>query len=420
MAKYKLINFLKEDVNPYKISNRLFDYTATPANMGSTGEELNFNIIEVTPTSFTIEYRITPNSPNRSIGTSRNYRREPREGVADIEKDFQNPKSIQVRGTNFTVRSGEFMDQVYGDAASVAEAEIKTDIGTVDTDFYPQQLSKVSTSTAKVAVTGGKKDKDDKDDSAIASKIKTGFSTPVSKLFPAQTEVIPEKAVGIALGMLNSGKVGGNLGAIVSGDNHIMDGHHRWAATTLVDPNASVEGIKIDIPGDALVGILNVYTKGALGRTQGNPGKGNVNAFTPEKIKSVLDDLIEKGTKIGSVGDDGSYSEKEIGGEEVKNILGKMKGANGDPEKGKELMAANAAKLNKKIPSWAPPRVDMPVINSDELGGLINKLKSGEFDIVEPYSLQVRVGRKDKEDEEPVAEGLDYIHMMKVRAGIIK
>lgn len=116
---------LEEDVNPYKISNRLFDYTATPANMGSTGEELNFNIIEVTPTSFTIEYRITPNSPNRSIGASRNYRREPIEGVADIEKDFQNPKSIQVRGTNFTVRSGEFMDQVYGDAASVAEGEFK-------------------------------------------------------------------------------------------------------------------------------------------------------------------------------------------------------------------------------------------------------------------------------------------------------
>ncbi len=326
------------------------------------------------------------------------------------------------------------------------EAPIKTDIGTVDTDFFPQQLSKVEPNAAKATIRGGLKDKDPKDDAAIASKIKTGFSTPVSKLFPAQTEVIPEKAVGIALGMLNSGKVGGNLGAIVSGDNHIMDGHHRWAATTLVDPNAAVEGIKIDIPGDALVGILNVYTKGALGRTQGNPGKGNINAFTPEKIKSVLDDLIEKGTKIGVVADDGGYSEKEVDGEEVKKILGKMKGANGDPEKGKELMAANAAKLNKKIPNWAPPRVDMPVINSDELSGLIGKLKSGEFDIVEPYSLQVRVGRKDSDKEEPVKEdkfkfrptetdapgmqarpdgylkedSVDFIHMMKVRAGIIK
>ena len=125
MAKYKLKNFIKEDVNPYKISNRLFDHTATTANIGSTGEELHFNIIEITPETFTIEYRITSNSPNRPIGASRYSRSEPVEGVTDIQKDFNDPKSIQIRGTNFTVRSGEFMDQVYGDAASVAEGEFK-------------------------------------------------------------------------------------------------------------------------------------------------------------------------------------------------------------------------------------------------------------------------------------------------------
>ena len=48
MAKYKLKSFIKEDVNPLKISNRLFDHTATTANIGSTGEELHFNIIEIT------------------------------------------------------------------------------------------------------------------------------------------------------------------------------------------------------------------------------------------------------------------------------------------------------------------------------------------------------------------------------------
>jgi len=122
---YRKETGLEEDVNPYKISNRLFDHTATTANIGSTGEELHFNIIEITPETFTIEYRITSNSPNRPIGASRNYRSEPKEGVTDIKKDFQNPKSIQVRGTNFTVQSGEFMDQVYGDAASVAEGEFK-------------------------------------------------------------------------------------------------------------------------------------------------------------------------------------------------------------------------------------------------------------------------------------------------------
>lgn len=408
MAKYKLIDFISE--GEFKFRPTETDAPGMQARPdGYLKEDMTEDQFNEKLYDLVAKYTKDPD------GEMQRYMSAGFQGFSDsvsanLSKDMDFITLVQIMHDQDTFRKERGLE----------EAPIKTDIGTVDTDFFPQQLSKVDTNTAKVAVRGGKKDKDEKDDAAIASKIKTGFSTPVSKLFPAQTEVIPEKAVGIALGMLNSGKVGGNLGAIVSGDNHIMDGHHRWAATTLVDPNASVEGIKIDIPGDALVGILNVYTKGALGRTQGNPGKGNVNAFTPEKIKSVLDDLIEKGTKIGSVGDDGSYSEKQVDGEEVKKILGKMKGANGDPEKGKELMAANAAKLNKKIPSWAPPRVDMPVINSDELGGLISKLKSGEFDIVEPYSLQVRVGRKDKEEEEPVAEGLDFIHMMKVRAGIIK
>lgn len=289
-------------------------------------------------------------------------------------------------------------------AGILIEAPISTGIGTVDSSLFPQKLSQVDIGAARSAVQAGKKDGNEKDDSAIASKIQTKFSSPVSELYPAQTEVIPEKAVSIALGMLNSGKIGGNLGAIISGDNHIMDGHHRWAATTLVNPNASVEGIKIDVPGDALVGILNVYTKGELNRTKGNPGEGNVNEFTPEKISSVLDSLITKGTKIGIVGDDGSYSEKPISGEEIKKLLGKMPGANGDFEKGKQLMAANADKLNKKIPDWAPPRVDMPVINSNELDGLINKLKSGEFDIVEPYSAQLKTAVSAKAGSLPQKE----------------
>lgn len=415
MAKYKLTDFIKEGEFKFK-----------PTETDAPG-------MQARPDGYLKEDMTEDEFNDKLYDLVARYVKDP----GDVEKEMQRYMSQGFQGFSDSVAAnlGRDMDfntlvQIMHDQDTfrrergLEEAPIKTDIGTVDSDIFAQQLSKVDVDAAKAAVKAGKKDNNEEDDAAIGSKIKTSFATPVSKLFPAQTEVIPEKAVGIALGMLNSGKIGGNLGAIVSGDNHIMDGHHRWAATTLVDPNASVEGIKVDIPGDALVGILNVYTKGALGRTQGNPGKGNINAFTPEKIKSVLDDLIEKGTKIGSVGDDGSYSEKEVGGEEVKKILGKMKGANGDPEKGKELMAANAAKLNKKIPNWAPPRVDMPVINSDELDGLISKLKSGNFDIVEPYSSQLKITAKLNKDsdkkEEPVAEGLDYIHMMKVRAGIIK
>ena len=166
MAKYKLTNFIKEDVNPYKISNRLFDHTATTANIGSTGEELNFNLIEITPDTFTIEYRITSNSPNRPIGASRNYRSEPKEGVTEIKKDFNDPKSIQVRGTNFTVRSGEFMDQVYGDAASVAEGEFKFRPSETDAPgmqagpdgYLKESTIKVGNTSVKIEYAG--KDKD--------------------------------------------------------------------------------------------------------------------------------------------------------------------------------------------------------------------------------------------------------------------
>jgi len=284
-------------------------------------------------------------------------------------------------------------------AGLITEAEVATSIGKVDTDIFQGKLSAVDSNIAKKAVQTGMKDGSQKDDKAIASKITQNFSTAAGNLKPGQTEVIPEKAISIAIGMLNSGKAGGPLGAIISGDMHIMDGHHRWAGTVLVDPGASVSGLKIDMPGEALVGILNVYTKGALGREVGNSGSGNIKEFTKEKIASVLDDFMQKGCKIGVVDDKGGYSETNIDGKKVSELLGKINRANGDANKGKELMAANADKLNKEIPSWAPPRVDMPVINSDELNGLIKKLGSGEFDIVAPYSKDIK----------PTAESFDQL-----------
>ena len=313
---------------------------------------------------------------------------------------------------------------------SLREAEVDTPVGKVDTDIFQGKLSAVDTAKAKAAVKAGKTDGSDKDDKAIASKITQNFSTAAGNLKPGQTEVIAEKAASIAIGMLNSGKVGGPLGAIISGDMHIMDGHHRWAATVLVNPGASVSGLKIDVPGQALVGILNVYTKGALGREKGNPGKGNIKEFTKDKIASVLDGFMQNGCKIGVVDDKGGYSEKDINGEEVKKILGKMKGANGDANKGKELMSANADKLNKEIPKWAPPRVDMPVINSDELNGLVKKLQSGEFDVVAPYSKDTKgAGSKttekspeggEKTDVKEFRQSLQESRRMQKLAGIIK
>jgi len=97
------------------------------------------------------------------------------------------------------------------------------------------KMSQVDPSIAKMIVISGTKDNNAKDD-----KIAVRSATiSASKLKPSQTSMVLEKALGMALFMLKSGKIGGDLGAIISSDNHIMDGHHRWAATILASGNRS-------------------------------------------------------------------------------------------------------------------------------------------------------------------------------------
>ena len=80
---------------------------------------------------------------------------------------------------------------------------------------------------ADAVVGGGVEDGDAGDDKVAGAKA----SLAVSTLKPAQTEIIKEKAFGMAIGMLQEGKWDGlDLGSIISKDNYIMDGHHRWAA----------------------------------------------------------------------------------------------------------------------------------------------------------------------------------------------
>ena len=57
-----------------------------------------------------------------------------------------------------------------------------------------------------------------------------------------------EKALSMALGMIRDDQAGGDLGAFISSDNHIMDGHHRWVATAMVDPSAQIGGYGVDFP----------------------------------------------------------------------------------------------------------------------------------------------------------------------------
>jgi hypothetical protein len=235
-------------------------------------------------------------------------------------------------------------------------------------------LSKVDKNAAQAAISGGTQDGSKPDDVIAGKKV----NVAVKNLRAAQTEIIPGKAIGIALYTMlgNPISIGGDLGSIISKDNFIMDGHHRWAATFLCDPNGQVQAMQIDLPGPALVNALNVITVGKFGKN-GNPGTGNIKNFTGSVIGPMLDKIMENGMNGMSA-------------EEVKIRLGRVPGANGDANKGKELMMQNADALPKNIMPGAPDRVDMPVIDTKQVALVQKFLEKGVVDLKPPYSPDVK------------------------------
>ena len=94
---------------------------------------------------------------------------------------------------------------------------------------FPQPASAAE---AEKVFTGGLKDGDPYDD-VVNIQVSPDIA-PCKDVFPTQREVILTNALEVAL-QIQLGKLplGGNIGAIISEDNRIMDGHHRWAGSWL-------------------------------------------------------------------------------------------------------------------------------------------------------------------------------------------
>lgn len=275
--------------------------------------------------------------------------------------------------------------------------------------------------TAVAAPESGTKDNKPEDDKV---KVNTEALVAVAGLSPAQKEVIPMKALAFALGYLDNKQPNlDEMEAIVSADMYIMDGHHRWAAATLVDPKKQVKVAKIEMPANDLITALNVYTKGAL-KVTGNKGEGDL-AQWKQLVKSEIEKAFEKGFSKENGNGILPGGDKEnwpmfAGGkgktaEEVKALFAKMPGANGDANKGKEIMIANSEQLKTtKLPT-APERIDMPVIDAgktpegektkdvkaSQLYDVCTRIANGTLDIKQPYNTEVTstLGEKAPKEE---------------------
>tara|TARA_Y100001970_G_scaffold293595_1_gene441459 strand:+ start:3700 stop:4725 length:1026 start_codon:yes stop_codon:yes gene_type:complete len=285
-----------------------------------------------------------------------------------------------------------------GDEEKKEEGGTAADPSQLDTEKFPLKLSDVAgdVELAEKLVTSG-------DGASDAIGVKPD-SWSAAELSPSQTSMNLPKACWFALGMLNgsmfgSGGPGGKTNAFVSQDNYLMDGHHRWIATAMADPSASIEGFKVDWPAKQLVAVLNTVTVGLLGVTQGKPGTGGFEQFQKlEEIEGVLTKMLtdeapspKGGTFKGVAGDDSAGKAKEViekatglEGEEAAKAMAKQMYDN--------LQSVPGAKGAGAVMPGAPERIDMPVIDDDKstkntpsIDNTIKALKDGEINVNEGF-----------------------------------
>jgi hypothetical protein len=229
----------------------------------------------------------------------------------------------------------------------------------IDKSHFPNPIT---TALKKIFTRKGKMDGDETDDIVQA----TPKTWKASSLKASQDSVYLSKTLGMAI----NGVRGGDLGAIVSKDKRILDGHHRWAATVINDPKATISGIEAKLKIGDLVPVLR-----ALGDVYGNarrgaPSGGDVNIF-----KATIDDAI-KAILTGKNMHPKFYNKAKA----IKWLedLG-----------GREVLETRLKIIQKSTPpKGAPMRKDMPVIDADNAQHTkaANLLAKGDLDVRKPYA----------------------------------
>jgi hypothetical protein len=75
----------------------------------------------------------------------------------------------------------------------------------------------------------------------------------VGKLKATQKEIQAAKAMRMANEFVEGRFPDITSSVIVSKDNYILDGHHRWAALLIVDPKKTINVFKVDVPINQLL-----------------------------------------------------------------------------------------------------------------------------------------------------------------------
>lgn len=126
--------------------------------------------------------------------------------------------------------------------------------GTNPRNPFPEGLSGEQ---ANDFIKNGLRDQNIQDDKIKVSSVKM----PVKDLKPIQLQIYFDKSIGATaqFGVPATRSFLQKSLMIMSADNYIIDGHHRWLSSLLVDPGLRVSGIKIDLPIAQLLPVSLAY-----------------------------------------------------------------------------------------------------------------------------------------------------------------
>lgn len=273
--------------------------------------------------------------------------------------------------------------------------EEKADPAKFPEDKFPFKLSdagKVGQARATELTTSGDDDGNETDDVIPA----VAGSKSCKELKPSQSSMNAEKAMCFALGAITKypkmfpDGPGGDLGAIITSDNHIMDGHHRWIASGMVDPNAQVGGFIVEFPARQMIAALNMVTVALTGKTTGKEASGGFERFNEEGFLAVLKDFMSQGHAYFMKKGKKIIFETLESAEAVQAACDQYTGLTGEEsiKATAKKMGDNVKELTLSTPEGFPERPDMPMISAKagHLAKAVELLNNGEIDLNPPYA----------------------------------
>jgi len=132
----------------------------------------------------------------------------------------------------------------------------------------------------------------------------------IKKLKPSQSSIYLDKVIEIisenfkfVKNIIKKGVINRNYKNIsddflISSDNYIIDGHHRWCSAFILNPKCKIKCTQINLPIDVALPILNAIIKEEFdNRNQNQSGNENFNVFKlayDETLPYLVSELIEK------------------------------------------------------------------------------------------------------------------------------